>query len=149
LGSTFSNPSNTTLTTKTVAGWSSFDLMASMQLNPPEQVTVERKRVARQANRYVLLDLEPRTGVVVSKSERPSRFTNVLKAMHPVEALASFMAKQEVWKEARDEDVHAAMLEAAKVSLIDGETCRRLSRVIQNGLEIRAGLSVNTAFTSI
>lgn len=149
MGNAVTNPSNAAISTKTIAGWSSIDFPAGMQLKSPETATVERKRVARQGNRYVLIDLEPRTGIIVSQPERPSKFTNVVRGMGAVEAIESLMAKKEAWTEGRDEDIHDAMLKAAQVSMLDGEACRRLSRVVSGALECRAGLSAPDAFNAV
>lgn len=150
MSETVTNPTDRSLTTRVIAGWSSLDLLGTMQAAAPNTATVERKRVARaDGSKYVLVDVEARTGHVVSTPERPGRIWTGINAMHPVEALHSLFSKGDVWLKATDRSIHEAMLKAAQVSMLGGEECRSLSRQVSHALEVRAGLTPPTAFEAI
>ena len=139
-GKSTSNP----LSQREIAGFNNevFQHLAlTMEARQPEIATVAQFRVVKGDADYVLLSVADRVGIVVSAPERPGRFWPQGNMLVPADALRSFFEKGEVFDHMTDKEVWATALKAARSSVLDGESCRQLSRCVAAALGIRAGLT--------
>ena len=140
---------STPLSQREIAGFNNevFQHLAlTMEARRPEIATVAQFRVVRKGDGdYALLPVADRIGIVVSAPARPGRFWPQGNMLVPADALRSFFEKGEVFESMTDKELWATALKAARSSVLDGESCRQLSRCVAAALQIRAGLTAPTS----